>query len=347
MALCQVKVGIVAPLTGPFAPWGKMIVDGAKLAETAINAGISTSGEKLELIIRDDQSNPARALEASKQLAVLDKVSALVGCPSSVAALASAPVASDNNLLMISFATGSSVTEKSRNILRLMGREDRLIRTVADHIAVKFLGKRVGAWLAPELAFARGLIESRGVKIENSATIESAEPELPAWIGQLDVVVASPIAARAIRQAPPGKPTFLMPSTLLDASLAPLLPLPNFIAITNPGADFFEAGPAIARRAGYEQPEFSGYVIYSYAAVELVSALSRKAGNDKSDGRRLVDLAQKEEPIRTVLGNLRFDENRELRGWRFAMYGAASAPDVCKTPECKNYDTCPSDCPVK
>ncbi|MGB9117350.1 ABC transporter substrate-binding protein [Bradyrhizobium sp.] len=62
-----IKIGMVAPLTGPIADAGRYGVQGAKLALEEVNKAGGVLGRQLELVIEDDQSlNPSTVLAFSK-----------------------------------------------------------------------------------------------------------------------------------------------------------------------------------------------------------------------------------------------------------------------------------------
>jgi branched-chain amino acid transport system substrate-binding protein len=63
----SIKIGMVAPLTGPIADAGRYGVQGAKLAIEEVNKAGGALGRQLELVIEDDQSlNPSTVLAFSK-----------------------------------------------------------------------------------------------------------------------------------------------------------------------------------------------------------------------------------------------------------------------------------------
>ena len=73
------KVGLVTPTTGPLAGFGEAqswIIDGLKDAM----AGMTNNGKpvKIELIIKDSQSNPNRAAEVASELLLKDQVKLLL-----------------------------------------------------------------------------------------------------------------------------------------------------------------------------------------------------------------------------------------------------------------------------
>ena len=114
-----VKIGLVLPMSGPFASYGKQIEHGAKLY--LATQGDTFGGRKVELIIKDD--SPGTAGDVSKRLAqelvIKDKVDILAGFGLTPSAFAVAPVATDAKKPMVVMnAATSSVTTKSNYIVR-------------------------------------------------------------------------------------------------------------------------------------------------------------------------------------------------------------------------------------
>src|SRR5690349_14507965 len=72
-----IKIGFLAPLTGPFAQIGKDMVNGNQLYLNEI--GGQVAGRKIEVIVEDDEGNPATALNKSRKLVDQDKVAILTG----------------------------------------------------------------------------------------------------------------------------------------------------------------------------------------------------------------------------------------------------------------------------
>ena len=72
-----IKIGFLAPLTGPFAQIGKDMVNGNNLYLAEI--GGQVAGRKIEVIVEDDEGNPATALNKSRKLVDQDKVAILTG----------------------------------------------------------------------------------------------------------------------------------------------------------------------------------------------------------------------------------------------------------------------------
>ena len=76
-----VKLGLVAAMSGQSAKSGEAIVRGLSLAIDEINAKGGVLGKKVELIVRDDESNPAKGVIAARELVQREKVAASVRRP--------------------------------------------------------------------------------------------------------------------------------------------------------------------------------------------------------------------------------------------------------------------------
>lgn len=77
--MADVKIGINVPLTGFAAADGKSALEGAKLAVAQANAKGGIKGEKVELVIYDDQALPKEVVPLATKLIEKDKVVGVVG----------------------------------------------------------------------------------------------------------------------------------------------------------------------------------------------------------------------------------------------------------------------------
>ncbi|RJG06968.1 branched-chain amino acid ABC transporter substrate-binding protein [Noviherbaspirillum cavernae] len=73
-AFADIKIGFNAPLTGFAAADGKSSLEGAKLAVAQANAKGGINGEKIELVVYDDQASPKEAVPVATKLVEKDKV---------------------------------------------------------------------------------------------------------------------------------------------------------------------------------------------------------------------------------------------------------------------------------
>ena len=113
-----VKIGLILPLTGPFASTGKQVQAACRLYMA--QHGDTISGRKVELIVRDDTGlAPETTKRIAQELVVRDKVTVLAGFGLTPLALATAPVATESKTPMVVMAAATSiVTSKSPYIVR-------------------------------------------------------------------------------------------------------------------------------------------------------------------------------------------------------------------------------------
>lgn len=106
------RIGVIGPFTGPSADLGVPMLNGMELAVDEINAVGGYMGSPLELVIKDDQGNPAEGRKQSEALAV-EKVAAVLGfCNTAVAAHSVDVYQSAKLPLIIPCATGTALTSK-------------------------------------------------------------------------------------------------------------------------------------------------------------------------------------------------------------------------------------------
>jgi len=112
------KIGLILPLTGPFASTGKQVEAACRLYMQRNDD--SVAGRKVDLIVKDDTGvAPETTKRIAQELVVQDKVTVLAGFGLTPLALAAAPVATQSKTPMIVMAAATSiVTSKSPYIVR-------------------------------------------------------------------------------------------------------------------------------------------------------------------------------------------------------------------------------------
>ncbi len=102
------KIGLILPLTGPFASTGKQIEAAARLYMA--KNGDTVAGRKIELIVKDDTGlAPETTKRIAQELVVQDKVSVLAGFGLTPLALAAAPVATEAKVPMVVMAAATGM----------------------------------------------------------------------------------------------------------------------------------------------------------------------------------------------------------------------------------------------
>jgi len=92
-ALAQdITIGVIAPLSGPAAPQGQATKTAIEIAVAEINAAKGIGGRKINVIIRDDQGQPANAVNIAQDFIQKERLNFVVGPTLSSSALAVAPL---------------------------------------------------------------------------------------------------------------------------------------------------------------------------------------------------------------------------------------------------------------
>ena len=101
-----VKIGVVLPLTGDAANYGKRSLNGITWAVDKINAKGGINGRRLVTTVEDSRSSPKDAVTAISKLISADHLKLIVGDIMSGPTLAMAPVAERNKVVLL--APGAS-----------------------------------------------------------------------------------------------------------------------------------------------------------------------------------------------------------------------------------------------
>jgi branched-chain amino acid transport system substrate-binding protein len=166
-----IKIGMVAPLSGPGAESGRFQTQGAKLAAEEINKAGGVLGRPLELVIEDDQTtNPGVVLAFSK-LAGDATIPAFIGPIRSTQIHAMAPDALKLAKPVLIGGTDPAITHMGNAwLFRFRPNDSYSARVIAD-FGVKTLGKKKWAIVHSTDAFGtagmKNLVESlKGLGIE-------------------------------------------------------------------------------------------------------------------------------------------------------------------------------------
>ncbi len=112
-----IKIGLVTALSGQSALAGEAITRGAQVAIDEINAkGGLLGGRMLELVRRDDESNPAKGVVAARELIYREKVAVLLGGLDTPVSMAIVPLANQEKMPFVGpWAAGTAITKNGAN----------------------------------------------------------------------------------------------------------------------------------------------------------------------------------------------------------------------------------------
>jgi len=165
------RVGLLLPLTGPFASTGKQLESGARLY--LAQHGDTVAGRKIELIVRDDTGTPDITKRLAQELVVNQKVNVLAGFGLTPLALATAPIATQSKTPMVVMAAAtSSITESSPYIVRSSFTVPQVVTALADWASKNNIKRVVslvtdyGPGVDSEKYFKETFIANGGVVLE-------------------------------------------------------------------------------------------------------------------------------------------------------------------------------------
>jgi len=187
-----IKIGVTQPLTGAFAASGNYVVEGAKLAEEAINKAGGALGKKIELLVEDNKSNPTEAVATAEKLIVKDKVPVMMGAWSSTLTLAIMPKLEEYKVPMLveTSSSGKITTSGNPYIFRISPTSE--MEAKAFMPLFKSLGIKKADFLASNNDFGLGAskefseaAQTQGVAIGVKETMDPKATDFSAQLARI------------------------------------------------------------------------------------------------------------------------------------------------------------------
>jgi branched-chain amino acid transport system substrate-binding protein len=206
----DIKIGVAEALTGGAAQYGVAIRNGFQLAADEINAKGGVNGNKIQLVIEDEQGKKEEGITVFKKLIFQDKVLMIFGPTLSNSMFAAGPVA--NGAKVVAFGTSNTangITDIGPYIFRNSVMEsDVLPMTVAS--AVKHYGiKKVAVIYGNDDAFTKSgydvfkkVLEDQKIPATTTETYVKGDVDFKAQLTKIkatgpDAVVCSCLAEEA------------------------------------------------------------------------------------------------------------------------------------------------------
>jgi branched-chain amino acid transport system substrate-binding protein len=154
-----IKIGLLAPLTGPAAADGLSVQNSVKLAVERVNAEGGLLGKKVSFVSYDDRADPKDAVALARKLIEQDKVVAIVAGSYSGPSRAAAPIFQEEKIPAVTaYAVHPDVT-KAGNYNFRNGFLGMVEGKAAAYVAVKMLKAKKIALLVSDNDFGRTLAE--------------------------------------------------------------------------------------------------------------------------------------------------------------------------------------------
>lgn len=184
-AVEPIKIGLVAALSGQSAKSGEALTRGLTIAIDEINAAGGILGQPVELIRRDDESNPAKGMLAARELVQREKVAVLFGGLDTPVSLAMVPLVNQMKVpFMGAWAAGTNITQngaKDNYVFRVSAMDEIVDEALVQYGIDEYRMKKPGMLLinnpwgeSNEKGF-RHALESRDMEWAGIERIEDSD----------------------------------------------------------------------------------------------------------------------------------------------------------------------------
>jgi branched-chain amino acid transport system substrate-binding protein len=336
-ASADITIGLAGPITGQYASFGEQLQRGVEKAVRDVNAAGGVGGEKVTVEVGDDACDPKQAVAVANQMASKG-IKFVVGHFCSGSSIPASAVYAEEGILEITPAsTNPKFTEQGLwNTHRVCGRDDAQGVVAGKFMATYFAGKRI-AILDDKTAYGKGLadearkaLNGAGVKEAFNESYTAGEKDYTALVSKMkgagiDLVylggyhTEGGLILRQMREQ--GMGAQMISGDGFSTA--------EFWSITGPAGEgmLFTFAPeprnnpaaksvvADFKADGYD-PE--GYTLYAYAAVQAWAQAA--AGTGGMDSQAIAKWLRAGNPVKTVLGDLAFDEKGDIKDAKYVFY---------------------------
>jgi branched-chain amino acid transport system substrate-binding protein len=181
-----IRVGYLPALTGPSSSTGVGISRGTQLAVQEINAAGGINGRQLELVVRDTQSDPTKAVNASAELTNQEQVKVVFGPLNSGESLAVVPLLARSNTLQVHPCWVDSLVDTQKYPMcfrnaptnqQIGGAANRYVVDVLNHKKVALISDTTGYGTASVNAYGP-MLKAKGADVVYQGNVDAANPDL-------------------------------------------------------------------------------------------------------------------------------------------------------------------------
>src|ERR1700740_193985 len=181
-----ILIGYLPALTGPSSSTGVGINRGTQLAVQEINASGGINGRQIELITRDTQSDPTKAVNGAAELTRGQKVSVVLGPVNSGESLAVVPLLARTNTPQIHPCWVDSLTDPKKYPMlfrnaptnqQIGGAANRYVLEVLKHKKVAVISDTTGYGTASVNAYVP-MLKGMNAEIAYQGNVDAANPDL-------------------------------------------------------------------------------------------------------------------------------------------------------------------------
>ncbi len=336
-AQAQIKIGMAGPLTGSNAAFGTQQQVGATQAIADINAKGGVLGQQLTLIQEDDACDPKQAVTVANQL-VGQGVVLVDGHFCSSASIPASKVYSDNGILQITPAsTNPKYTDDGTPFtFRTCGRDDQQGKVAGEYIFNHFKDAKV-AVLDDNSTYGKGIadqvrlnLKKLGIPEAYDTSYTAGDKDYSALISRLKqagitlVYIGGYYADSGLIMRQGAAQGFTPQYFSEDAAVTSALwqvsgPAAEGMLMTfPPPAETGSAAAAVVKELAAKKEDPTGYVLYSYAVVQVWAEAAEKAHSTKPI--LVANELKSDGPWPSVLGPIKFDAKGDVVDAAYAIY---------------------------
>jgi len=181
-----IRMGYLPALTGPSSSTGVGINRGTELAVKEINAAGGIDGRQIELIVRDTQSEPTKAVNGAAELAHSEKVSVIFGPLNSGESLAVVPLLAKANMPQVHPCWVDSLTDPKKYPMCFRNAPtNQQIGAAANRYVVEVLKKKKIAVISDTTGYGTSsvaayvpMLKTIGAEVVYQGNVDAANPDL-------------------------------------------------------------------------------------------------------------------------------------------------------------------------
>jgi branched-chain amino acid transport system substrate-binding protein len=337
-AAADIVIATVGPMTGQYAAFGEQLRRGAELAVADINAAGGVNGERFVLEVGDDACDPRQAAVVAGEMAARG-VRFVAGHYCSGSSIPASKIYEGADILQISPAsTNPKFTDAGGwNVARVCGRDDAQGIAAGKVLARDFRDRRI-AIIHDGTSYGKGLADAARTAL-NSAGVREALFDAYAAGERNYAPLASRLAQAAIDVVyvggNPADGGLILRELREQDSLAVMIGGDAFasddfwrtagtagegaLMTFAPDPLKFAAAREVVERFNASGYDAEGATLYAYAAIQAYGQAVAASGGP-ADNRKLAQWLRSGAVLKTVLGELSFDQKGDVRDARYIWY---------------------------
>lgn len=206
----DIPLGVAAALTGPAAKYGVSVKNGFVLAAQEINAAGGIDGNKIKLIVEDEQGKKEEAINVFRKFIFRDRVLAIFGPTLSNSAFAADPVANQAKVVVFGTSnTASGLTDIGPWVFRNSVMEADVLPVTLARAVRQFNIRKVALLYGNDDAFTKSgadvfkaAIAQQGLTLTTTQTFAKGDVDFRAQLTQIkagnpDAIICSALAEEA------------------------------------------------------------------------------------------------------------------------------------------------------